>query len=285
MPPTIPRLLAPAAIVGLLAARLSAAILWTDNGNQIMTFDSANPGVMHLVGPTGWGLAMDGLDFAGDGSLYGVADRDLFLIDQQTGHATLIGDEIIGYDPGKIFFDLSWDPLLGKMFGLACKGGEAPELYEFDLAARTATLVARLFYSDFLPPGGLATTSAGVRYIDSGYGVHVRRLGEPEDGWIELYNFPPHTYFKHCFFGGMTIDWSRDNTCYHATVNLDVAPNGQVQLWTINLATGNGTFLGVVADGNSPILDVAIQPVPEPAAIPVGLLFAAAFVCPRRWMR
>ena len=262
----------------------SAVEIWTDiggpDGGRIAKFDSANPGVVTYVGLTGQELSMDGLDFTSDGTLYGVIDQDLYVVDQETGWATLLGTDLI--DPSEIFFDLSWDPVTQAMYAIGCPTMDIPKLYQIDLTQHTATFLGRMYgYPDTFPPGGLATTATGVRYTD-GYSA-IYRLGEPvedpNDPWVPVERLPRGEGFTKWFFGGMTIDWSRDGVCYHATVNLDSL---QTELWTVNLQTGRGTLVGGIgADPSTTILlSAAIKPVPEPgaAAMVGGLLL----LCGRR---
>ncbi len=250
-------------LVGVVAVSVQAAEIWTDIGSRIATFDSANPGAITYIGPTGE-LPMDGMDFTPDGTLYGVADQELFIIDQTDGSVQSLGvGELVN---NEIYMDISWDPLTQTMYGV---GGLGPlHLYQIDLETAAATLVGTIDPPATAWTGGLATNAAGVRYIDDGIADGLYRL----DGLAGTFLGPEG--FNHSFFGGMTIDWSRDGVLYHAGFNQATL---LTELWTVDLVTGAGTFRGAI--GQVLLLSAAIKPVPEPAGVMVAALLAA---CARR---
>jgi len=274
------------AALGWLAMPTVAATLWTDvprpddpEGRQwIAWFDSSSPWDLHWVGPTGVSLEMDGLDFAGNGQLYGVMDQTFFLIDQQTGNAQPLG-YVIPPDPWEILFDLSWDPVTNTMFGLSWRAtGSSSEhrLYTIDLETGQGTLYGLIDgYTEWMPPGGLATDASGVRWIDDSRHLYYLDPVDPE-GWVVANQFPIYHSPDACFIGGMTIDWAGNGLAYHATVNLD---HNQAELWIYDLSVpgGNAYCAGTIGDGTSTLpLDVAIQ-IPEPnTLVAMGLLLATA---------
>jgi hypothetical protein len=238
----------------------TAAEIWTDIGGTIAKFDSANPGAITYIGATGE-LPMDGMDFTPDGTLYGVADQELFVINQVNGSVQSLGvSQLVG---DEIYMDISWDPVTQTMYGI---GGMYPRhLYTIDLTDATATLLGNLNLPGMLMSGGLATDAAGVRYVDDDQYNGLFRL----TGLTGTFLGPEG--FDYSFFGGMSCDWSRDGTLYHLTWNLDTQAN---ELWTVNLTTGAGTKLGTL--GQSPTLSAAIKPIPEPSALVVLVLLLAA---------
>jgi hypothetical protein len=245
--------------LGLLVAPAGAAEIWTDIGSQIAKFDSANPAAITYLGSTGE-LAMDGMDFTSDGTLYGVADQELFLINQTNGSVQSRGMAQLA--PGEIFMDISWDPVEHAMYGIAAFDTSSPvHLYRINLNTAAATLVGTLGIPAPTNCGGLATTAQGARYVDDGARGGLHRL----NGLAATFLGPEG--FAYSMLGGMTIDWSRDGTCYHATYSMTTF---RTELWTVNLNTGAGTFLGAVGIPGF-LLSAAIKPVPEPAAL-MGML-------------
>jgi hypothetical protein len=271
-------------ILGFIAASADAAEIWTnvylDYVSSIAKFDSDNPGTFIPVGPTGVGNLMDGMDFTTDGTLYGVMDQYLFIIDHETGGATQLGGALLP-DPNEIFFDLSWDPSTDTMYAIGAVLGDKPKLYQIDLEHLKATFVGRIYdYTDFLPPGGLATTATGERYTDGA--THVWGLGPPEDGndpWVPTWQLPFPEGPSNFLFSGMTIDWSRDGVCYHATLNRNAGPDPRTELWTVDLDSGRGHKVGDIGALETLLFSVAIKPVPEPGGL---LTLVALAACVRR---
>lgn len=254
-------------LIGLVTASAGAAEIWTDIGGTIARFDSANPGVITNVGVTGE-LPMDGMDFTSDGTLYGVADQELFRINQTNGSVNYIG--IATLPPGQIFMDISWDPVAHQMY--AIDSSFPPMLYQLNLNTGAATTVGPLSIGLFPTlSAGLATTAAGVRYVDDSTNDKLFRLA----GLTGTPLGPAG--FDFTFFGGMTIDWSQDGTCYHAATG---GTSSLAELWTIDLGTGAGTFGGIIGAG-FPLLSVAIKPVPEPSGVLILALLAIGARCRR----
>jgi hypothetical protein len=251
-------------LLGLIAATASAAEIWTDIGGTIAKFDSTNPGVVTYIGTTGE-LPMDGMDFTPDGTLYGVADQELFIINQTSGAVQSLGVSQLG--SGEIYMDISWDPLTQTMYGVT--SSSPTHLYQINLSNAAATLMGVVNVPAPGWSGGLATTAAGVRYIDHSEQDGMYRL----DGLNGTFLGPEG--LDYSFFGGMTIDWSRDGTLYHATWNQTAL---RTELWTVDLTTGAGTLLGAIGQ-QTLLLSAAIQPVPEPGGLAAVALLAA---CLRR---
>jgi hypothetical protein len=189
-------------LIGVTTGPAWAAEIWTDiggpNGGQIAKFNSADPGTITYVGETGQPVSFDGMDFTSDGTLYGVIDRSLFRVDQDTGWATPLGGELLS-DPNEIFFDLSWDPATQAMYAIAAQFGHYPGLYRIDLDQPAAVFLGRMYdYMELFPPGGLATTASGERYVDSYSDVY--HLGQPQadpnDPWVPAEQLPRYEGFN-----------------------------------------------------------------------------------------
>jgi hypothetical protein len=288
----------PVVSLGCIAAPAHAAIIWTNSTEpndpavapRMAWFDSADPGNIHWGGTTGLPYLLDGLDFTPDHTLYGFMDRDLYTINTNTGHADHVA-HAWPLDPndGGIFMDLSWDPAANQMYGVyACstaQGGLATRLYKINLADAHVTLVGTVYYWErsIFPPGGLATTKDGVRYIDD-MGGWLWELGPPEGRsdpqipaerrWRE--RDASGAWFANVF-GGMTIDWSRDGVLYHMGWNLNA---DNTELWTVN--TTSGEAIREYAFGSDIyMLSAAIDPVPEPSTL-IALILPAIALRQRR---
>jgi hypothetical protein len=254
-------------LLGVFAVSVQAAEIWTDIGSQIATFDSDNPGVINYIGPTGK-LPLDGMDFTTDGTLYGVCDREVLLVNQTNGSVQSLGFSQLVND--EIYMDISWDPVTSTMYGI---GGMNPShLYQINLSNAAATLVGTINISYPSSSAGLATTAAGVRYIDDTEHNGLWRLAGLDGTFLGPEGF------DSTFFGGMTIDWSNDGVAYHATWN---AGSMYTELWTVDLVTGVGTYQGVIGSGVL-LLSAAIKPVPEPAGL---MALALLMACARRRSR
>ena len=241
-------------LLGLVAAPATAAEIWTDIGSHIAKFDSANPNVISYVGGNTGELPMDGMDFTSDGVLYAVADQELFIVNQTNGTVQSIG--VAQLAPNEIFMDISWNPVTQTMYGVGLASlTTPPHLYQINLGTGAATLVGDINVPLPSIPSGLATTAQGVRYMDDGERGGLYRL-QGLDG-----TFLGPEGLSFAYFGGMTIDWSRDGALYQSYFNSTTL---RTELWTADLNTGVGTFLGTVGGGEVITLSVAIKPVPEP---------------------
>jgi hypothetical protein len=173
--------------------------------------------------------------------------------------------------PGEIYMDISWDPVAGRMYGVSLSMAFEPKLWEINLTNGQASLVGVINGAAPSFTGGLATSALGVRYIDDGLLDGLYRV----DGLNATFLGPEG--FDHSFFGGMTIDWSRDGRLYHLGFN---QATERCELWTVdNLNTGVGMFAGLLGNGEVLPLSAAIPPVPEASGLAALALLAG---CVRR---
>ncbi len=251
--------------LGLVVANAGATEIWATDSGSLVRFDSATPGTITVVGATGVG-AMQAIDFSADGTLYGATNTDLYTLNTTTGQATHIG--VSGYLGQDVPLDMSWDPATRQMYVVGGIDANSPiHLYTLNLATGAATSLGALDLPAPAAPTGMATNAAGVRYLhDSSHAGMYRLTGLHGD-------FMGAEGVSGGIFDGMTIDWSRDGTWYHALWDTDTARS---ELWTVNEATGVGTFVGVLGGGTVLVGDIAIQPVPEPAAVLLALIGVVA---------
>ncbi len=249
--------------LGLIAATAYSAEVWTVAGSNLATFNSATPGTLHVIGPTGVGW-MDALDYSGSGTLYGYTYGTLYSLNTSTGEATLIGGGgLVNNDVG---CDMAWNPVTQKMYLVGAIDVNSPvHLYSLNLNTGLATLEGTIDIPHPDLPFGLASDANGTLYLADGSRDGVYRLS----GLSGTFLGPEGWDFS--IFQGMTIDWSRDGTAYHGGYT---TTNSHSELWTVNLTTGAGTFVGELGSAGLLFGDFAILPVPEPATAVVLSLIA-----------
>lgn len=253
--------------------------------DRLVRFDSANPAGWTAIGPIAsvGALGFTGLDFAGvGGNLYAWAGfgtnfataGGLYQVNPTTGAGTRINT---GAATANIQ-DLSWNPVLNRMFAVESSTA-GTNLREVDLATGATTVVGAI---TGLPSGalnvGLAHDSQGRIFLHDLISDQIfRGVGLAVSS---LYTIGRNTNFSQ----GMTIDWSGNDTGYHAAIGNSPAffselfrfdANGAGYNLVGNFGTGTGTF--PTFEGG----DLAINPIPAPGAVGV-LAIAGAFAARRR---
>ena len=273
------RTLLTAATVLVLAASASATTLYAPNGlarpldgpDTLIMFDSANPAGFTTIGSMNVpNIGFGGMDFDRGGNLWayasfykstGGAAGGLYRVNMATGAATPQGT----LSPQSLQ-DLAFNPTNDTMYGINTQG-TVTKLYTVNL---TSGAVAAVGTFTGLPAVqhsmGLAIDSSGDFYVQdlesdriyTGAGLAL----------TQLYQLPQDCNFSQ----GMTIDWSRDNRGYHGAVGYGNYPHYFSQLNTFAIDGSNyalGPDFGPeLPDGLPPVEpgDLAIMPVPEPAA-------------------
>lgn len=256
-----------------------------NSSDSLVVFDSGNPAGFTVIGSTGVnGVGFGGLAFDRSGGLWayasyysatGGAAAGLYRIDINTGVATAVGSSTRTLD------DLAYNPVTDKMYGIRTQQGQGSRLYEVDLSTGATTLVGSLTGIDGVHAlTGLAFDSAGNMYVNDV--ANGRIYGGSGLAMTALYDAP----YVLAGSQGIDIDWSRDDTGYHAAVAQGIFPNYISQLNTFAL-DGSGYFLGDVFGPNTPdglpalqLGDIAIAPIPAPGA--AALFLAAAPLATRR---
>jgi hypothetical protein len=265
-------------------------------GTSIVKFDSANPvGTIASIGHTGIsGFSISGLDFDRAGTLYavtqvtggGTAAGSFYTIDQTNGHATLIG--LLGVPANQDMTDLTYNPATDQFVGVTFNGSNN-FLYTIDKSTGAATLVGQLNSpgSIFL---GISADSSGTVYLEDYNGSRMRIVNgtnvTPMSATIGV---------PVLFSQGMTMNWSAANTWYLAAtwerIPGSFTANGDLRL--MDNATGaTQQVLGTwpeLPNNSYPIYgisDIAVKPVPEPAALSAWLAAGWCIVGRRRrWDR
>lgn len=237
--------------------------------DRVIKFDSSNPaGTVTTIGVTGVaGQGFGGLDFAGNGVLYGATSfggsftsSQLYSISTTTGAATLIGT--MGLTAGSVN-DLSWNPVTGQMQALVGNGSGSNSLWNVSLTTGAATFVGNIsgFASGLAV--GLSTDSSGTNYIEDIVSDTMYKLSG-----LNAVAMSSGIGLDCNFSQGMTMDWSNNNAWYLGSISASPTFVGDVRLMN-NATGGTSTVLGtwpLNANGlpEYETGDLAIRPVPEP---------------------
>jgi hypothetical protein len=269
-------LLASATLLALMAPSAHAGMVYglmrvpqgPGGTSQIVTFDSATPQNVTILGSTGLSIFQTGLDFDAAGNLYlstGDAARFLYGVNTTTGAATLIGGS--GLADNYFLSDLSWDPVGNRMLALASRGGGgvSPILYQADLATGALTSLGTV---SGITDGGetaLAVNAQGTIFI---LGNNTDRFYAVDRNTLAATALNPLP-FNSTGQQGATVDWSGTNTMYYAAQVFNVADVSR--FYTVNQADGNVSLVGTLganleASGVQ-VSDIAIRPIPEPSSI------------------
>ena len=285
-----------------LASISSAVIMYAPNGlarpypfqgpDTLVRFDSSNPAGFVTVGSMNVpNIGFGGMDFDRDGNLWayasffkttGGAAAGLYKVNTDTGQATLQGTASL-----QSLQDMAFNPTNNTMYGINTQNN-ITRLYTVNLTTG-GTSVAGTFTGLPTPRHalGLAIDSSGNYYVNDVDSDSVYKSG-PDLALSVLYVVPQDTNASQ----GMTIDWSRGNAGYHASVGQGDFPN---YFSTINPFAIDGSSYTVgpnfgpneMYDGfGYPLVepgDLAIAPlVPEPATLGMLALGATLSVARRR---
>jgi hypothetical protein len=238
-----------AAAAGPMAYAPDSLFTSNPNADDLIVFDVDDPAGYTVVGSMGVAnITFGGMDFDADGNLYayaslfrstGGAASGLYSVDTGTGAATPIGNSPQSLD------DIAFNPADGRMYGVRSQGGTT-RLYTINLGTGQVSLVGVVTADPPIRQSiGLAFDSAGSVYIhDNGEDMIYKGVGL---SLAPLYTIPQDTGFSQ----GMTVDWSRDDTGYHAAVGQGVFPDYFSQLNTFD-ADGGGYNLGPAFGPNIP---------------------------------
>jgi hypothetical protein len=254
--------------------------------DRLVRFDSANPAGWSAIGPitTVGNLGFSGLDFAGvGGGLYAWAgfgtgfanNGGLYRVNPATG----AGARITSGAAQANIQDLSWNPVLNRMFAVESSAAGGTNLREVNLVTGTTTVVGAI---TGLPTGalnvGLAHDSQGRIFLHDLVSDQIYRgVGLAVSS---LYTIGRNTNFSQ----GMTIDWSGNDTGYHASIGNVPAFFSELFSFDANGAGYNLVGNFGTPSGTTPTFeggDLAINPIPAPGAVGV-LAIAGAFAARRR---
>jgi hypothetical protein len=271
------------------AAETIYGIAAVGNASAIVTFDSANPSnLLSSKFLTGFGGTMVGIDIRpADGKLYGLGsgggpNLQLYEIDPATGAVAPQGTS--GSPPPNsglngFNFGFDWNPTIDRM---RIVSETNQNLVASPVTWSAQTVATNLFYGPADPNFGVDPNVVHSAYInnftttqlygiDSGLDILVTQANSAGTlGTVGPLGLDISAY------GGFDI--SITGVAYAALLP---ANTSQSSLYSINLATGAATNLGVI-DGGLVITAMAVAGVPEPATTSLLLCGLAAAACVRR---
>lgn len=277
-----------AVLLGSISTIHAASIVGLTTGNQIVRFDSANPGaVTDPIAVTGLlgGHTLQGIDFRPiDGALAGVSlgsngQAQTYTINTTTGVATTIGS-LFSVLPATTF-GIDFNPVPNALRivtdaegNFRITGGGAGTLMTDTNLTRTAgqadpnLRVVSAAYSNNVP-GGLA--GATTLYVIDAFTGSLYNQG--------ILNFAAPTSQAQGPNGGLlTLIGSLGRGANLSNnIGFDINNIGENfvslnnGLYGINLGTGQTNLLGTIGR-NVLIRDIAAEPVPEPSTVLISAL-------------
>jgi hypothetical protein len=269
-------------LAGASRASASPFVLYgTGSHGSIDSLFTVNTGTgaTTAVGPTGQSLGVGGLAFdpLGDilyatGQQIGQTDSAfrLFTVDRTTGAATLVGSTGI-FDIGGLAFDTANNTLYGLGCTAPCGIAGHDFLYSLNTGTGAATQVGGTLGTNGLGLGGLEYVASSNLLYAIGQTSSIFGSINPTTGVFSSIGSPGSVVFD----GGLAFN--PDTNTMFATAG----PPG-TSLYTINLATGAGSFVGansagdLLAVGGLAFVPAAVTAdVPEPTSL---LLLGSGFV-------
>lgn len=244
-----------------------------DASDDLVMFDPTNPSGYSVIGSMGVGnIGFGGMDFDADGNLWayasfykstGGAASGLYSIDTDTGLATPVGINL------QTLQDIAFNPADGKMYGVNTRQASMTRLYEIHLDSGLVTDLG--LFSGLSTPhviNGFAFDSQGVMYLQDQNSDTIYTTTDVSMPVTPLIVLPQDNNFSQ----GLTIDWSRGDTGYHAAVGYGVFPNffSQINTFTTDGSSYQlgGSFGPNDQDGLPPVQpgDLALPPATQCAA-------------------
>jgi hypothetical protein len=255
-----------------------------NNGNSLIKFDLATPGITTLVGNfTGAATALDGIDFRpADGLLYGygVTGNALVTIDTNTAVTTALPSPSIVSTSDDLGID--FNPVADRLrlvnvtnqnlrinvINGITAGDGALAYIAGDSNFGVDPAINEVAYTN--SDTNLATGTS-LFYIDYGRDILARAL-DPNAGSLETVG--PLGVDATGFTG---FDILSDGIGGNVAYALLTAPSGVASLYTVNLNNGAATSVGVIsqAAGSRPF-GLAITSIPEPGTCLAGFAIIAA---------
>ncbi|HEY6565765.1 MAG TPA: DUF4394 domain-containing protein [Pirellulaceae bacterium] len=261
-----------ALIASVLAGSIRAETLWIAraNGAFLSSFDSSSPGtLLSSVSVSGLvaGDSIYGIDFHPvTGVLYGYAGASgrLYTLDKVTGVATAVGTSLtVANFRTAMSFNTA-----GTEIRIVHQAGT-----NFRINPLDGTLLGTDTSTNEDGLNGIAYTSTPTVYAledGTGFSFSIGSIGgspnSPNSGLVSLIGtsgiFTTSQY---------NFDIS-ESTGVAYVDDGGGGGGGTLNLWTLNLVTGVGTYVGAIDTGLSNSRGLAVQPVPEPASLGLMVL-------------
>lgn len=287
----ITRLIALAAIGGASLAMSQAYTFYgVTLGANLVTFDSATPGTINsTVGITGLqsGERLLGLDFrpaTGELLALGSTSR-LYTLNTMSGIATGIGDQFSTLLSGSAFgFD--FNPTVDR---IRITSNNSQNLRVNPITGAIAFVDGSLSYAAGDPNNGLTPNVVASGYTNSFAGSTTTTLFNIDSSLDTLVSQTPPNDGTLNTIGAIGANPSNvtdmdivfDGGQNFAFFSTNVPNNPNSSFYSINLATGAGSFIGNFG-GNERISLIAAQPVPEPATMLILAIGGAAMLRRRK---
>ena len=272
---------------GLSSSAHAAQIFALTTTNSLVSFDSATPGTTTPV------LAITGLqplerllgiDFRpATGQLYSVGTTSqVYLLNTTTGAATAVGGPFSPVVTGTNF-GLDFNPTVDRI-RLVSDAGQNLRLNPTTGVAITDTALA--FAAGDLNFGN-SPFVVGAAYTNNVNGALSTTLYDIDSraGILAIQNLPNAGTLNTVGSLGVAttglvgFDISgADGTAFASLTSVAGTP----RLYTINLATGAATNIGVIGGGTLGISDISVVPIPEPSSLVLGGLGLAGLLAWRR---
>ncbi len=287
-------------VFGAIGQAKAEPIFALTTQNNLITFDSSTPGTViarGFVSGLRSGESLVGIDFRpANGQLYALGNLGgVYTLNQLTGAATQIAT-LNGTTTGAgagfttlngASFGVDFNPMVDRLRVVS----DADQNLRINVDNGSTLLDGTLAFAGGDPNSGTDPNVVGVAYEPNRPGVPVELYGIDTTTGTLVEHDPPNAGTL-ITVGTMGIDASSDligfdisgltNMAYAAfTIS---GGNPFSDLYTINTDTGLATFVGSIGGGAS-IVDLSVQPVPEPATmllLGTGLAGVAAKVRKRR---
>ncbi|MGF7168481.1 hypothetical protein FHS91_000136 [Sphingobium xanthum] len=250
------------ALIGTAGAGIGAAqaatIYGVDENNNLVTFDSANPGTMlSTVSITGTDAGLGAIDFRPfDRMLYGLGlDRVVYRIDMNTGAATAVSG-VLALNGTSFAFD--FNPTIDRLRIVS----NLNDNYVVNPNNGVLTIATSVFYAAGDPNNGTDPDVTAGAYTSSIFGAPGSSTQLYSiDTALDVLAKQANSAGILTTVGALGIDVG-SRTSFDIFGSDAFAFNGS-RLYRVNLATGALTSLGMT---DRALFGIAIAPVPEPAS-------------------
>lgn len=246
------------ALLGAAGSGQAALVYGVDENNNLVTFDSMNPGTMlSSVAITGTDASLGALDFRPfDGMLYGLSlDWRVYRINTSTGAASAITG-VLPLNGTSFAFD--FNPTIDRLRLVS----NANDNYVVNPNNGALTVATSVFYAPGDPNAGANPDVTAGAYTSSFFGAPGTSTQLYSiDTALDMLTKQANSAGTLTTVGALGVDLG-SRTSFDIFGSDAFAFNGST-LYRVNLATGKLSSLGMT---DRALFGIAIAPVPEPAS-------------------